>query len=87
MNTSKVTREITDSAIEWFVRLRAEDVTDTEHESIFDWLHASPEHQQAFVNVLEMWEGVSVVKQMDFDELRSFPQILAFKRKAEVTPS
>ena len=66
MNKSTATKEINDRAIEWFVRLRAIDITETERESFFDWLHAVPEHGQGFVDVCKMWEGLSIVQQMDF---------------------
>jgi ferric-dicitrate binding protein FerR (iron transport regulator) len=83
MNTT-VTEEMTNCAIEWFVRLRAEDVTNKERESFVNWLQAASEHQQAFTDILKMWEGLSVVKQWGFEELRPFPQIWNSIQKAEV---
>ncbi len=85
MENSQLTEETTDAAIAWFVRLRATDVTDLERALFFSWLREAREHQQAFVEILKMWQGLSVVKQMDFEELRQFPQIWEFKRKAELS--
>ncbi len=85
MNKSLVTDELADRAIEWFVRLRAEDVTEMERGTFFEWLREAREHQQAFIEILRLWEDMSVVKEMDFDELRPFPQIWELKRKAEAS--
>ena len=87
MNTSTVAKEINDSAIGLFVRLRAMDVTDTERKRFFDWLSAAREHQQAFVDILKMWEGLSIVKQMNFEELSPFPLLREFRREAELKPT
>ena len=83
MNKSPVTDEQADTAIEWFVRLRAEDVTEVERNIFFEWLREARIHQQAFVEILHLWEDMSVVKEMDFDELRPFPQIWELKQKVE----
>ena len=85
MNKSPVTEETTDTAIVWFARLQASDVTDRERESFFNWLQQAQEHQQAFVDVLTLWEGMSVVKMMDFEELRPFPQLWDYKQEATLS--
>ena len=85
MNKSLVTDAQADRAIEWFVRLRAEDVTETERGTFFEWLRQDREHQQAFVEILRLWEDMSVVREMDFDELRPFPQIWELKREVEAS--
>ncbi len=64
MNAPTVSEEIADTAIEWFVRLRAENVTDKECELFVGWLNAAKEHQRAFTDVLIMWDGLSVVENM-----------------------
>jgi|APSaa5957512535_1039671.scaffolds.fasta_scaffold233301_1 ferric-dicitrate binding protein FerR (iron transport regulator) len=83
MGQTAVPTEIADVAIEWFVRLRASDVEEVERGNFFLWLRESHVHQQAFVEILRLWEGLAVVKQMDFDELSAFPQIWEFKREAQ----
>jgi transmembrane sensor len=83
MIKSPVTDELADRAIEWFVRLRAEDITEAERGTFFEWLREARVHQQAFVEILRLWEDLSVVRQMDFEELRPFPQIWELKRKVE----
>ena len=85
MNKSLVTDAQADRAIEWFARLRAENVTETERGTFFEWLREDREHQQAFVEILRLWEDMSVVREMDFDELRPFPQIWELKRKVEAS--
>ena len=72
-----------DRAIEWFVRLRAEDVTALEKEEFLNWLHDDTKHQLVFLYVLVCWDDLAVVKEMDFDELLPFPEIWAFRRKKE----
>ena len=85
MNKTPVTDELADRAIEWFARLRADDVTEMERSTFFEWLREAREHQRAFVEILRLWEDMSVVKEMDFDELRPFPQIWELKRKIEAS--
>ena len=84
MNKSSIGYESADRAIEWFVRLRAENVSESEREGFLNWLHEAREHQHAFVEILMLWDDLSVVKQMDFNELRHFPRIWAVKRSAEL---
>ncbi|MFP6809231.1 MAG: DUF4880 domain-containing protein [Pseudomonadales bacterium] len=83
MNDLTASESLSDISIEWFVRLRADDVTEDKQKVFFEWLRQAREHQQSFVETLHLWDDLSVVKQMDFDELRSFPQIWEFKRKIE----
>jgi len=72
-----------DVAIEWFVRLRADDVTDAERAHFFDWLRVSRGHQHAFVEILRLWEGLAIVKAMTSAELRPFPVVWEYKRRVE----
>ena len=85
MSITTVSDAVADRAIEWFVRLRAEDVTDLERKDFFAWLKTSRENQRGFVEALQLWEDVAVVKQMRFEELKPFPQIWDFKKKAEAS--
>lgn len=72
-----------DRAIEWFVRLRADDVTALEKKEFFSWLHEDAKHELAFLDVLNLWDDLAVVKEMVFDELLPFPEIWEFKRRKE----
>ncbi len=83
MKELPVSEALSDRAIEWFVRLRANNVTDTERGTFFAWLREAREHQQAFIETMQLWEDLSVVQEMDFDELRPFPQMWELKRKFE----
>lgn len=83
MGKSAVADEIAEAAITWFARLRADDVSDRDRERFFAWLRAGPEHQQAFVEVLQLWEGMAVIKGMALEELAPFPPLAEFKRRVE----
>ena len=75
MDNTAATEEISDQAIEWFVRLRAEDVREIERESFLNWLRLSRTHQSAFVEILNLWRDMAVVKCLDFEELKQFPDL------------
>lgn len=71
-------------AITWFARLRADDVSDRDRERFFDWLRSGTAHQQAFIEVLHLWEGLGVVREMTIEDLQPFPLVAEFKRRVEV---
>jgi len=75
------TEELADRAIEWFVRLRADDVSEGERSQFFQWVQESRENQQAFVETLQFWDDLPVVKEMNFEGLLPVPQIWEIKRK------
>jgi len=85
MDSTSVSDERADKAIDWFVRLRAEDVTQAERKRFFAWLEENQANQVAFVEILDLWDGLGVVSQMDVEELRPYPRIFEFRRKAEAT--
>lgn len=86
MNRLKEIEDRTDRAIEWFVRLRAADLTKRERKLFFDWLGEQCSNQHAFMDILELWDCMSVVKLMDFEEFQTFPKLDSrfrdLKRKA-----
>jgi len=55
-------------AIRWFVRLRAEDKTEIEQDQFLDWLFESQTNQQAFTEILSLWDSLEVVKTLRFNE-------------------
>lgn len=83
MGGDAISEQASDRAIEWFVRLRAEDVTQTEREAFFTWLRVSREHQQAFIETLQLWQDAAIVKTMNFEELANVPELWTFKKKLE----
>jgi ferric-dicitrate binding protein FerR (iron transport regulator) len=83
MDPSAVPNEIADIAIGWFVRLRSPAVTEEERGNFFLWLREARVHQQAFVEILRLWEGLAVIKEMNFEELSPFPQLWEFKQEVE----
>lgn len=83
MSQPEIPDEVAEEAIRWFARLRADDVSKDDRYNFFAWLKRGRLQQRAFVEILELWEGVAVVAGMDFEELRPFPPLAAFKRKVE----
>lgn len=56
------------TATKWFVRLRAENITENEQDVFFEWLFKSNRHQQTFADVLTLWDRLEVVKTQDLDK-------------------
>ena len=73
MQKEQVTDQMADVAITWFARLRADDVTADDRENFLAWLRLDRCHQMAFVEILNLWEDMSVVRLLEFDELQPFP--------------
>ena len=73
MQKEQVTDQMADVAITWFARLRADDVTADDRENFLAWLRLDRCHQMAFVEILNLWEDMSVVRMLDFDQLQPFP--------------
>ena len=73
MNKSPVSDDVTEKAIAWFVRLRAEDTTQSECKDFLLWLETHQSHHQEFIQILKCWEDSSIVREMDFAELKAFP--------------
>ena len=73
MQKEQVTDQMADVAITWFARLRADDVTADDRENFLAWLRLDRCHQMAFVEILNLWEDMSVVTMLEFDELQPFP--------------
>lgn len=48
-------QELTEQAIAWFVRLRAEDVSEEERQRFKQWLDQHPDHRLAYANVTKLW--------------------------------
>lgn len=55
--TSPVSRE----ALAWFVRLREDQATATEHADFARWLGSDPAHAEAFARAEAIWQGFSPV--------------------------
>lgn len=49
--------DITDQAIAWFARLRADDVTPAERQRFNEWLNRHPDHRRAYQRVTQLWGG------------------------------
>jgi ferric-dicitrate binding protein FerR (iron transport regulator) len=83
MSGSIVNEALADRAIEWIVRLRADDVSEAKRNQFFQWLQQSRENQLAFVDTLQLWYDLSVVKNMNFEGLLPMAHIWDRKHKLE----
>ncbi|MDA0979147.1 MAG: DUF4880 domain-containing protein [Proteobacteria bacterium] len=77
-----VTDQMADQAIAWFARLRADDVSRQNRDEFVAWLRIDRMHQVAFVEVLNLWEDLAVVKTLDFDSISDFTMLWREKEKA-----
>ncbi len=83
MDDAQVTDEMADAAIAWFVRLRREEVTAEDREGFVNWLRDDRLHQMAFIEILRLWEDLSVVATLDFEELQPFPMLWRAKERVK----
>lgn len=81
MEPSPVTDEMADSAIAWFARLRADNVSSDDRSRFLEWLRSHRLHQHAFIEIVNLWEDLSVVKVLEWDELRPYPQLWELKQE------
>jgi transmembrane sensor len=61
-------------AIEWLVRLRTHELTETETREFADWLSHDQSHAQAFANAEDLFEVMSQAAQMKLAEAPSTPE-------------
>ena len=83
MDDARVTDEMANTAIEWFARLRREEVTDQDRDGFVCWLRDNRLHQMAFIEILRLWEDLSVVSTLDFKELQPFPSLWREKERVK----
>ncbi|MGZ4953964.1 MAG: FecR family protein, partial [Methylobacter sp.] len=53
-------------AIDWLLRIRSENCTETERDAFNTWLEESDSHRQAYETVQAQWEGMEPFKAMSF---------------------
>ncbi len=87
MGHSTPNDELADQAIDWFARLRADDVSKADRRAFFSWLATGQDAQNAFVEILKLWDNLSVVGQMSFEELADFPALYHLKAKSPPSKS
>ncbi len=56
MNTKTSNSTISDTAIEWLVRLQSDNLSSDEEQQFFAWLEESAEHQRAYIEAEWIWE-------------------------------
>lgn len=83
MAEARATDEMADRAIAWFVRLRADDVSTDDRERFVTWLRRDRLHQRAFIEIINLWEDLAVVKMLDFEELQPFPVLWKERERAK----
>lgn len=54
---------IEDEALQWFVILRDEDVTEDDRQRFEQWLDADTEHKRAWLEVERVWEGLDLLSE------------------------
>jgi ferric-dicitrate binding protein FerR (iron transport regulator) len=54
-----------DAATEWLARLRAKNVSSTDHENFALWLMEDSTNKPAFDAMLRIWEDLGVVNQLE----------------------
>ena len=81
MSKTQVTDAIANQAIEWFARLRADDVSVEDRAGFVDWLRADRGHQIAIVEIINLWDDMTVVNKLNFAELREFDAVLETARQ------
>lgn len=68
--------QLADQAIEWFARLRADDVSSMDRKGFMQWLGLSKQHQNAFAEVLQLWDRTAVLKEADFQQPEAVYQLV-----------
>jgi ferric-dicitrate binding protein FerR (iron transport regulator) len=80
MKDTQITDAMAETAIAWFARLRADDVTDDDRVGFVMWLRLHRMHQFAFIEVLDLWEDLAMFSALDFEEFQQFTQLWNLKR-------
>ena len=62
------TDDLFDQACAWVVRLRAENLAESELEQFADWLTLSPNHRSTFDQVTEMWGDLGVAGELPLEQ-------------------
>lgn len=81
MIEGQITELMSEEAITWFARLRADDVSIEDRENFAGWMRSERLHQQAFIEVLSLWEGLAVIRSLDFIELEPFSAVWRYRER------
>lgn len=63
MNEQTLDDKIYDEATEWFVLMRADDISEARAEGFVQWISQSPLHQAAYVETGGFWDGLPVLSE------------------------
>lgn len=73
-------------ACEWFVRLKAKDISDAEQNQHSDWMNESPDHQQAHRDLNQQWEQMDELKPWALDEVDRLESRFEQSQRREAYP-
>lgn len=80
----EVSNEVLQQAASWITVLDNKETVNADvHSQFFTWLQATPEHQQAYFELSEMWAKSACTKSM-FDMLET-STVIAFENQPEQT--
>ncbi len=60
MNTTDTNNSVSDTAIEWLVRLQSEELSSNEEQLFYAWLEKSSAHQRAYIEAEWLWQRAEV---------------------------
>ena len=60
--------DLLDQACAWVVRLRAENVADSDLEQFADWLGLSQQHRQTFEQIADMWDDLAIADKLPLQQ-------------------
>ncbi|NOZ66037.1 MAG: DUF4880 domain-containing protein [Alphaproteobacteria bacterium] len=62
MSEQIINDKLLDKATEWFVLMRAEDISEARAEAFVEWISQSTSHQAAYAEIGGFWDGLPVAK-------------------------
>lgn len=74
MASTSIDKQIMDQALDWVVRLRSENVSESEISQFADWLADSELHRLAWDMALDTWETTDALSYLPLDELLQEPK-------------
>ena len=64
-----------DEATNWLARLRADDVSETDHLNFAHWLIEHPSNKPAFDAMLQLWEDLGISEHVKPDPSVGVPRV------------
>ena len=73
-----------DTAIFWFVRQKADNISEVEENEFFDWLLENKDHQSALGEIAGLWNKLDVIKEETFEGLHALEHTRQGCRNSEI---